>query len=309
MGASMGSTKDEATRLQSLINLHILNTPPEPVFDDLARLAASICDTPIAVIDFVDQDRVWFKAKIGLDVDEIPREQSFSAIAISQADPLILPDPISDIRFANNLLVGEFGIRFYAGIPLIPVEGQPVGTLAVMDRVPHLVTEEQIDSLKILARRIVSELELRRQRESSQQKPHLAPVRQHGLCILLVEDNDNLRTLLQRTFEGSGFSVLSAGDGVEAVRLSRQHKGKIDITVSDIVMPHLNGIEMTHQIREARPDMKFLFITGFADEFPGLRELIRSGGEVLEKPFLPSELIAQVEKLLKQETRATGTEG
>jgi CheY-like chemotaxis protein len=207
--------------------------------------------------------------------------------------------------------VREIGIRFYAGIPLIATKGHAVGTLAAMDRIPHLLTAEQIDSLKILARRIAHELELRRTTEvrSTQQRLHLAPSRQPSANILLVEDNDNLRNLLRRTLEGSGFSVLSASDGAEALRLCHQHDGAIDLTVSDIVMPLLNGLQMTEEIRAARPKMKFLFITGFADDFPELRELIKNGADVLEKPFLPSELMGKVEKMLNQENRATGTEG
>jgi CheY-like chemotaxis protein len=301
----------ETSRLESLTDLRILDTSPEPVFDDIVRLAALICDTPIAVIDFVDEQRVWFKAKIGLELDDIPRDRSFSAHAILQSDVLIVPDPLSDERFTSNFLVTEIGIRFYAGIPLAAVKGHAVGTLAAMDRIPHLLTAEQIDSLKILARRIVHELELRRTREvrSPQQRLHLAPSRQPSGSILLVEDNDNLRNLLQRTLEGGGFSVLSASDGAEALRLCQQHDGAISLTVSDIVMPQLNGLQMTEQIRAARPKMKFLFITGFADEFPELRELIKNGADVLEKPFLPSELMGKVEKMLNDENRATGTEG
>jgi len=300
----------EKDRLESVTDLRILNTSPEPVFDDLVHLAALICDTPIAVIDFVDEQRVWFKAKIGLQVDEIPREHSFSAHAILQSEALIVPDTLSDERFTNSLLVTEIGIRFYVGIPLIPVNDRAVGTLAAMDRIPHLLTAEQIDALTILARRIVHELELRRTRGvPSQPGLHLAPSRQPSASILLVEDNDNLRNLLQRTLEGAGFSVLSASDGAEALRLCQQHDGAINLTVSDIVMPQVNGLQLTERIRATRPEMKFLFITGFAGEFPELRELIRNGGDILEKPFLPSELMAKAEKLLNQEHHATGTEG
>jgi CheY-like chemotaxis protein len=306
----LASPEDEQSRLESLTDLRILDTPAEQVFDDLARLAALISDTPIAVIDFVDEKRLWFKAKVGLELDHIPREQSFSAYAILQTDTLIVPDPLADERFANNLLVTEIGVRFYAGIALIPFKGQGVGTLAVMDRIPHIITAEQLDSLTILARRVVHELRLRRTKEfrSSQQRPHLAPSWQRSASILLVEDNDNLRILLQRTLEGAGFSVLSASNGAEAVRLCQQHDGAINLTVSDIVMPQLNGLQMTEQIRASRPQMKFLFITGFADEFPELQEVIKDGGDILEKPFLPSELMAKTEKILSQENLATGTE-
>jgi CheY-like chemotaxis protein len=303
--------EDEASRLESLADLRILNTAPEQVFDDLTRLAALICDTPIAVIDFVDEQRVWFKAKIGLELDDMSRDQSFSAHAILQSDVVIVPDPLADRRFTSNLLVTDFGVRFYAGMPLIAAPGYAVGTLAAMDRIPHLLTADQIDSLKILARRIVHELELRRTREirSPQQGLHLTTDRKRAAGILLVEDNDNLRTLLQRTLEGNGFYVLSASDGAEALRLCQQHDGAISLTVSDIVMPRLKGLQMMEHIRAVRPKMKFLFITGFADEFSELRELIMNGGEVLEKPFLPSELVGKVEKMLKQHNLATGTEG
>ena len=74
-------------------------------------------------------------------------------------------------------------------------------------------------------------------------------------------------------------------------------------------MPHLSGLQLSEQIRTARPEMKFLFITGFAEEFPELRELIKDGGDVLEKPFLPSQLVSKVVKMLNQENIATGTEG
>ena len=304
-------TETERSRLKILATLRIVDTPPEQVFDDLARLAALICDTPIAVVDFVDEQRVWFKAKVGLELEDLPREQSFSAHAILQSDALIVPDPLVDERFANNLLVTVTGIRFYAGIPLIPVESHAVGTLAVMDRIPHVITAEQIDSLTILARRILHVLELRRTEEvrSPQQRLHLVPSGQPSASILLVEDNDNLRNLLQRTLEGAGFPVVSASEGAEALRLCKQHGGAINFTVSDIVMPELNGLEMMKQIRAVRPDMKFLFITGFADGFPELSELNKNLVDVLEKPFLPSELVGKVERMLNQENIANGTAG
>jgi DNA-binding response OmpR family regulator len=123
---------------------------------------------------------------------------------------------------------------------------------------------------------------------------------------LIVEDNDNLRNLLQRTLEGVGFSVLPAADGEEALRWSEQHEDAIEIVVSDIVMPGLNGLELSKLIRAARPETKVLFITGFGDQFSELREY---GADILEKPFLPSELVRKVEDILDQGQGATGTGG
>jgi CheY-like chemotaxis protein len=281
------------------------------VFDDIAHLAALICDTPVVVIAFVDEQSVWFKAKIGLELDEIPRDGSFCASAILQSDVLIIPDPPFDERFMNSFLVKQIGIQFYAGIPLITDDAYPLGTLAVMDRVPHLMAAEQVDSLQILARRIMRELELRQTREaqSPHQRLHLAPSRKPSATILLVEDTDNLRNLLHRVLEGNGFSVLPAADGAEALRLCQQHDGTIDLVVSDIVMPRLNGLELEQRIRAARPETKFLFMTGFGERFPELREPIKYGANILEKPFLPSELLRKVEDILNQGKAATGTGG
>jgi CheY-like chemotaxis protein len=303
--------QNESSRLESLRSFRILGVSREQAFDDIARLAALICDTPIAVIAFIEEQKVWFKAKIGLELDEVPRDGSFCAYAILQPEILIVPDPLSDERFMSSFLVKQIGIQFYAGIPLVADDAHPIGALAVMDRVPHLVTEEQRDSLRILARRMMRELELRRKEEtqSPHRRPHLVPAPQRSVTILIVEDNDNLRNLLQRTLEGVGFSVFSAADGSEALRLCQQHDGIIDLMVTDIVMPRFNGFELSQQVRAARPEMKFLFITGFAHELPELRDLVKTGATVLEKPFLPSELLRRVEDTLNQGNAATGTAG
>ena len=298
--------ENEESRLESLHSFRILGTSCEQIFDDILRLATLICDTPIGKIGFVDQERVWLKAKIGFEFDEIPRERSFSAHALLRSDILIVPDPLADATFTNNLLVTEIGVRFFAGMPLITSSHQAIGAICVMDCVPHLMTAEQIDSLQILARRIVAELETRRttNAQSPHQRLHLEPPRHRSITILIVEDNDNLRNLLQRTLEGVGFSVFPAAGGAEALRWSEQHEGTIEIVVSDIVMPELNGLELSKRIRVARPETKFLFITGFGDQFPELREY---GENILGKPFLPSELVRKVDDILNQGQAATGT--
>jgi CheY-like chemotaxis protein len=299
---SLRLPQNELLRLESLRNFRILGTSREQVFDDIARLAAVICDAPVAVITFIDEQRVWFKAEIGLELDEIPRDGSFCASAILQPDLLIIPDPLSDERFMSSFLVKKIGIQFYAGIPLITNDAYPLGTLAVMDRVPHLMTEEQSDSLRILARQMMRELALRRTKETHlpNRRPHLAPRPERSVTILIVEDNDNLRNLLQRTLEAVGFSVLPAADGAEGLRLCQEHDHTIDLLVSDIVMPRLNGIQLSEQVRASHPAMRFLFVTGFAEEFPEVHELIKVGATILEKPFLPSEFLRKVEDTLSQ---------
>jgi CheY-like chemotaxis protein len=298
--------ENEDSRLESLYGFRILGSSCEQRFDDIAHLAALMCDAPIAVIAFVDKQRVWFKAKIGLEVDEIPRGNSFCAHAILQSVVLIIPDPIADQRFKNSFLVEESGIRFYAGIPLITGDNYPLGTLAVMDRVPHLMTAEQIESLQILARQIVGELETRRTKDAPSPHPrlHLVAPHRRSVTILIVEDDSVLRELLQRALEGYGFSILPAANGLEALRWSERYEGTIEIVVTDIVLSDFNGFELSNRIRSARPETKLLFVTGFGDQIP---EMLKYEADILEKPFLPSELLRKVDDIINQGKDATGT--
>jgi GAF domain-containing protein len=155
--------QNEKKRLKVLWQYEVLDTVPEEVFDDLTDLAAKICEAPIALISLVDEDRQWFKAKVGTTVSETARDFSFCAYAITQSDLFIVPDATRDQRFAHNPLVtSEPKIRFYAGAPLITPDGHALGTLCVIDKVPRELRTEQKQALRILAHHVVSQLELRR---------------------------------------------------------------------------------------------------------------------------------------------------
>lgn len=154
----------EALRLEELRSFGVLDSAAEQAYDDVVKLASFICDTPIALISLIDEDRQWFKARVGMNAMETPRGIAFCAHAITEPHALMeVPDALDDSRFANNPLVtGEEGVRFYAGAPLLTPSGAALGTVCVIDRVPRKLTEAQAEALKALSRQVVQLLALRR---------------------------------------------------------------------------------------------------------------------------------------------------
>lgn len=163
MNASLPA--DEARRLATLLQYDVLDSPPEEAFDDLALLAAQICQVPTAMVSLIDQDRQWFKARVGMEAPETPRNVAFCAHTILHADHLLeIRDARADPRFADSPLVTQDPhVRFYAGAPLVAPNGQALGALCVMDRVPHELSPQQRTALRALSRHVVAQLELRRQ--------------------------------------------------------------------------------------------------------------------------------------------------
>jgi diguanylate cyclase (GGDEF)-like protein len=152
----------EEDRLQALYKLRILDTVAEEEYDQLVRLAASICKTPYSFVSLVDRDRTWAKAAFGMARCESPRNISFCSHAIRGNRLLVVDDAATDPRFEDNPIVtGEPGIRHYAGMPIISPEGAPIGALCVMDRVPRNLTEHQREALTILGRQVQAQIELR----------------------------------------------------------------------------------------------------------------------------------------------------
>lgn len=158
-----GASLNEAERLAALRRYEILDTPPEPAFDRIVRLASYMLGTPISLVSLIDETRQWFKAHQGIETSQTPRSMAFCAHAILGDDVFVVPDARADRRFADNPLVtGEPNIRFYAGAPLHTPEGHRLGTLCVIDRRPRTLDDEKRALLADLSALVVDALELRR---------------------------------------------------------------------------------------------------------------------------------------------------
>ena len=201
----------ETDRLAMLRSYGVLDTPPEPAFDDLVQLAARTCQTPVDLISLIDERRQWFKAEMGLGVRETSLDRSICLRAMLLPGLTIVPDLTEDPRFARNLLVtGEPHLRFYAGAVLRTPDGVPLGALCVLDHVPRHLNEDQADTLALLARQVMSQLELRHviaERDEKLETSHQIEERQSLLVRELHHRVKNTLTTVQALVGATGRST------------------------------------------------------------------------------------------------------
>jgi PAS domain S-box-containing protein len=175
---------NEEARLRSLKGYEILDTLSEDEFNRITELASLICDVPISLISLIDENRQWFKAKVGLDLDETPRGLAFCNYAIANNNYFEVEDASKDDRFkTNDLVTGHPDIRFYAGYPLIDANGFALGTLCVIDKMPKLLTPKQKRSLELLAQEVIALIVERRQKEELKNFEKLFKLSNDLICI------------------------------------------------------------------------------------------------------------------------------
>ncbi|HET6894428.1 MAG TPA: GAF domain-containing protein [Candidatus Baltobacteraceae bacterium] len=154
---------NEAERMRAVRRYEVLDTPPDGAFDRITALSSELFDVPISLVTIVDEDRIWFKSRCGLDdVQEISRDPGLCASAILQDTPYIIEEARRDPRtLANPLVRGQFGLQFYAAAPLRTEDGYRLGTLCIIDREPRVFSPKQADVLDRLSRIVMDEMELR----------------------------------------------------------------------------------------------------------------------------------------------------
>jgi GAF domain len=149
---------NETARLAALERYAVLDTLPEAVFDQFAGLTSGLLNVPIAMVGFIDQERHWFKAAVGSDLPYNMRENSFCQFTILEDKVLCIPDTQLDDRVNDILPVTLLGVRFYAGAPLTTPDGLNIGTVCVFDYQPRTLEESDLQTLELLAKRVMDAL-------------------------------------------------------------------------------------------------------------------------------------------------------
>ena len=240
---------DPEPRLSSLFGYQILDTPAEAGFDDVVRLASIVCETPVALVSFVSFDRQWFKARVGFDACQTPLDQSVCAHVVSERELLVIPDLTKDPRTRDNPLVtSQPNIRFYAGAPLVTPDEQVLGALCVIDdRVrPAGLTDNQAEALKILARQVMTHLELRRTNKSIENDlsnaVSTADLREQFIAVLGHDLKNPLAALDAGTRLFLRYSPSSEARSVGAMmQQSVTRMARLIDDVADFARGHLGG--------------------------------------------------------------------
>lgn len=163
MTGMLPPSNDDPARLAELKRLDVMDSSEDQAYDDITRMAADVCGTPMALITLVDGTRQWFKSRVGLQLTQTPRQHAFCAHAIQTPDQvMVVTDARKDERFTSNPLVtGDPNIRFYAGAPLVTASGHALGTICVIDTEPRDIEPSQLETLQFMAQQVVSMLEAR----------------------------------------------------------------------------------------------------------------------------------------------------
>lgn len=265
---------NEIARLNALRRYDILDTLPEQAFDDLTRLVVQICQTPTAAVSFVDSDRQWFKSKVGLVASETPRDAAFCAHTILENNLLIIQDTYQDERFVDNPLVtGTPKIRFYAGVPLVTPDNYALGSLCAIDYVPRDLSLQQQEALKILARQVITQLELRRNLAAFKQVIHQCQQTEQALR----ENKERYRRLVELspetiTVHSEGKFVFINNTGAKLLGAANPEE-IIGKPILDFVHPDYQEIVQT-RIRQIQEEGTH---TGISEQ-----KLVRLDGEVID---------------------------
>jgi len=310
--AAVAAEAAEALRLTALQAHAILDTAPEAQFDALVAEAARICETPIALVSLVDEQRQWFKARVGLQASQTPREQAFCAHAIVEpGGVLVVPDATRDVRFsANPLVTGDPHVGFYAGVVLHDAAGEALGTLCVIDHVPRQLNAAQLAGLAALAERVAALIRARRplQAATDVAQPPVARTKNAdasapaapalGKRVLVVDDEVALCELACDWLESLGYQPTGVHSPTAA--LERLAGEPFDILFTDIVMPGgMDGLALAREAKSRYPHLRLVLTSGYAHGFTDTLDL---SDTLINKPYRKKDLTEAFKEVKKKAT-------
>ncbi len=279
----------EQARLAALHSYRILDTAPEAAFDALARRAADYCGSAVGGVAFIDEKRCWFKARYGIARTEIERGLSFSDQAFRNAGIFVVPDATQDPRFNHLPIVTQDGFRFFAASPLVSPAGFALGALCILDRQPRDLSPVQAAALKTLTAETIDLLEKRRKESrvaSDSTPPFGAKVEFTGKkCLLIVDDDDAVRSFVCVASRRLGYQVIEASNGVEALKQLDENPDKIGLVLTDVNMPLMDGVELVKALKKRPIATPIAVMSGRFDSY--IRSALQAEGvtALLSKPF------------------------
>jgi len=245
---------NEQDRLKALRRYNILDTLPEEEFDDIAKLVAYICDVPVAHVSFMDEHRQWFKATVGFEPGDVERTTTFCQYTIMESNIWVIPDATKEPKLIDNPNVnGGFNVKFYAGIPLTTPDGYNIGTICAIDHVTKNINEDQKNALSILAKHVISQLELRMKNVELDRQKEIAELAIYAKDSFLANMSHEIRTPLNAII---GFTDLLSQSELTATQ--KDYIGNVQtagenlmIIINDIL--DLSKIESGNLIIEKHP--------------------------------------------------------
>lgn len=292
----------EQARLAALRSYRLIDTPPEARFDALVKRAAEYCDTPVAALVLVDETRCWFKARFGIERNEIERGQSFSDQAFRNAGIFVVPDATKDPRFKNLPIVARDGFHFFAASPLVGSGGFALGALCVLDRRPRDLSPVQAAALKTLTAETMDIFEQRRKEihpSTDSTPPVGAKVEFTGRkSLLIVDDDDAVRSFVCVASRRLGYQVIEAANGIEALKQLDENPDKIALILTDVNMPLMDGVELVKALKKRPTATPVAVMSGRFDAY--IRSSLNAEGvtALLSKPFSTEALKTTLLKAL-----------
>lgn len=249
------TAQDELERLDALAQLHILDTPREERFDRVVRLAQRLFDVPMVAISLLDQDRQWYKARVGLEAEQTARTDAFCNRTIQSSGPFVVTDALADPTFRSNPLVAQApSIRFYAGQPLAAPGGQLVGTLCILDHKPREVTTSELALLRDLADWVEKEMAIDQELlRASEVQRRLLPASAPAVPGYEVAG----RCRPARQVGGDFFDWYQVGDRFQFVVCDVMGKGVPAAIIGASVRALLRGASRFNDVGEAMNRMAF----------------------------------------------------